>query len=788
MRIGSHGARGPAGVGVLVTMALALWQMPGASHVQAQSAQSLPTVTVTAPAKKPAAKKASPAVSKAAPAPAPAASAPAKVPPAVGATAANGPTGPVDARQMLPDDPQNLAGSGARVTPEDLEQQRPLTNHEALQRVPGIVTVADDGFARHGGIGVRGSPFRRSRKTLVMEDGVPINFSTYLDASTHYTPPMERVESIEVFKGPIVSYGPLNNHGVINFRNLSPFGPDETVLKAGIGTTEGADLDYNNFRHAHTRQMLGNVGIVASYSGMDAGGSWDVEKLGYNDFYAAIGFRGLNQDLTVSGGYFRQRDRYDEDNFAGPLADFNKFGHNKKAGADAGHFELAGCGACYEWSSYNADFYRLQVAHNLYINENTTLSTRLYSNYHNRARFFVTDDGLVTNPDNLPTSFFMEGRDRLYRNYGADSRIEVANLPLVAGLTHTLQAGVRYEEHFFDNRDRKGGLNQRLNFRNRGGVEEKQNLEAQSLAAFAQSAIKATPSLTVIPGVRFETYGIEFRNPDDPGLDGSADYTHVLPMLSFAWNAALRTTVYGGYHRGLAPHLVRDVLDSGATAFVPPLEEVGDNFQLGVRTKVVRGLTLDLAFFHNRIDNYQFGEAFQSPTGDRVLSSLDEVAFNGVEIFSRLDSNPFTGGPWNVFGEAAYTFVDSEIKKGQAEDGPNLVDVSGNAVPESIRHFANLTLGVEHKAGWNASLTWTYRGAYFTDAHNLPVNPADVEEGEVPDVWLVSARANYKLTDQLTLWASGHNLTDEFYITDRSDGARPGLGRTVMGGFTLRFD
>ena len=56
------------------------------------------------------------------------------------------------------------------------------------------------------------------------------------------------------------------------------------------------------------------------------------------------------------------------------------------------------------------------------------------------------------------------------------------------------------------------------------------------------------------------------------------------------------------------------------------------------------------------------------------------------------------------------------------------------------------------------------------------------------DVWLLAARANYKLNDTVTLWASGHNLTDELYITDRSDGARPGIGRTVMGGFTIKLD
>jgi Fe(3+) dicitrate transport protein len=698
------------------------------------------------------------------------------------ARAAHSALSPINAKAVLPDDLQDFAGSASRVTSQDIDEQRPLTNHEALARVPGVVTVNDDGFSRHSGIGVRGSPFRRSRKVLIMEDGVPINFSTYLDSSTHYTPPIERIESIEVMRGPIVNYGPLNNHGVINFRNLSPFGANETVIKAGIGYTEGSDRDLNNFRHVHTRQNLGNVGIVASYSGADAGGAWDTEELGYNDFYGAIGFRGTNQDLTISGGYFRQRDVYDEDNFdEDEQAEFFKYGRNKTRGAADGFF-AAPC--CYDLSEYGADYYRVQVAHNLYIDKNTTLSTRIYGNDHDRARFYAAEVDPPDVPDYTRANIFMEGRDRLYQNYGADSRMEIANLPLFGGMKHDLQFGVKYEEHFFKNQNRvnfDGGVTtgEILDFDNRGlrdGRADK--LEAQSFAAFVQSAVHITPTFTVTPGVRLESYEIEFDSED---YVGSADYDHVLPMLAFAWEAAPRTTLYGGYHRGLTPHIIRDSLDD-ADDFVAPEEEIGDNFEVGVRTTAIRGVTLDMAYFHNRIDHYQFGESFQDPSGgDRVFSSLDEVTINGFEIYSRIDSNPFTGGPWNVFGEAVYTYADSEIDKGIDDDGNN---VAGKRVPESIRHFANLTLGVQHKIGWDASVTWTHRGEYHTDA----INSSYEDGGLVPDVWLLSARSNLKVTDQLSLFLSGQNLTDEFYINDRNDGMKPGVGRTVMGGFTLKFD
>jgi Fe(3+) dicitrate transport protein len=117
------------------------------------------------------------------------------------------------------------------------------------------------------------------------------------------------------------------------------------------------------------------------------------------------------------------------------------------------------------------------------------------------------------------------------------------------------------------------------------------------------------------------------------------------------------------------------------------------------------------------------------------------------------------------------------------------VDISGNIVPEVPEHFANLTVGFAHAIGFDASVTYTYRGEFFTDARNTISIPDDSTVGLVDDVWLLSARANYAIPNtNLTLWANGQNLTDEFYIAERSDGAKPGIGRTIMGGFTLRFE
>ncbi|HRO51395.1 MAG TPA: TonB-dependent receptor plug domain-containing protein, partial [Hyphomicrobium sp.] len=253
---------------------------------------------------------------------------------------------PINPSQIIPQNLDGFSAAATNVTSEALQERQPRNINEALTRVPGVIVINDDANAHHGGIAVRGSPPRRSRKMLVMEDGHTVNLALWLDPSVHYWAPVDRLESIEVLRGTVITHGPNNNFGVINARNLSPFGPNETVISSSIGFTKtkrgsfrpideveiddgDVEIDFDDpvsrksrtdvsaRWHVHTRQSFDNVGVVASYTGADVQGAWDTERLRFNDFYGAIGWKGSSSDLVVSSMYARQRDDYDEQNFLG---------------------------------------------------------------------------------------------------------------------------------------------------------------------------------------------------------------------------------------------------------------------------------------------------------------------------------------------------------------------------------------------------------------------------------------------------------------------------------------
>ncbi len=782
---------------------------------------------------------------------------------------------PVNPTQIVPSNLDGFSAAATNVTPNLLQERQASDLNQALTRVPGVIVINDDGLAHHGGIAVRGSPPRRSRKMLIMEDGHTSNLALWLDPSVHYWAPIDRIESIEVLRGTVLTHGPNNNFGVINARNLSPFGPDETVISSAIGFTrnkggtfrpiieaelddgevdvdfgdpvsKGSSTDVSSRWHVHTRQSIDNVGVVASYTGADAQGNWDTERLRFNDFYGAIGWKGQSSDLVVSSSYARQKDDYDEQNFLGGFeveaGDQAEAARIAAGLAEQQFYGVGHCKTCFApaagLNTYTGEIWRGQVVHNAYLDQDTTITSRVYAQYHRRDRYqlfnFASDpsgipgeepeveegdDGLSNIELGLDSMF---GRLRTFRHVGGEVRGEWANRNIL-GFRQDLQAGIRYEYQDMTNKNVIGREDEILKDGNKGVLTFfDRELDANTVSAFLQTNIYAAPDFNVVPGVRFEWFEVGRKNRVVAAEEGEAEFEggsleiegidfspdpaterfssfNALPGVSFAYTGFHRTTIFGGYHRGLTTTVLRN-------EDFPAPDEIGDNFNLGLRSSAIKGFDFEVVGFHQRFKDFQFGESFSAVATDREFGRAQEAEINGVELFGRLNSRPFTGGPFNLFAEANYTYARSILTKAiSVDDEGDIVNNSGNRIPEVPFHVAALTLGIEKHTGWrwDASVTWTYRGAFFTDAANTPfgygfeVEPEDPgefeieeagENGGVPSVWLLSARFNLDIGETgASIFVAGDNLLDELYISDREDGMKPGLGRTIWTGFKYKF-
>ena len=143
----------------------------------------------------------------------------------------------------------------------------------------------------------------------------------------------------------------------------------------------------------------------------------------------------------------------------------------------------------------------------------------------------------------------------------------------------------------------------------------------------------------------------------------------------------------------------------------PASDEIGDNFNIGVRSSAIKGVDFEVAGFYQLFKDFQFGESFSASPTTASSAAPTRWTISGVELYGRLNSQPFTGGPLNFFAEGNYTYARSIMKKALASTRRGRRQ-SGNHLPEVPWHVAALTLGVEGTTGWrwNASTTWTYRG------------------------------------------------------------------------------
>ena len=117
-------------------------------------------------------------------------------------------------------------------------------------------------------------------------------------------------------------------------------------------------------------------------------------------------------------------------------------------------------------------------------------------------------------------------------------------------------------------------------------------------------------------------------------------------------------------------------------AAFPPGDEIGNNFQLGVRSTAFRGVTFDLAGFHQLIDDFQIKGSTTDAAGNNIYTNLEEVEINGFEILGRLDSRAW-GGPLN--GSSRQLHVHGCCHREGRQQRRRL---AGKLVPEVPRHFA----------------------------------------------------------------------------------------------------
>ncbi len=642
---------------------------------------------------------------------------------------------------------QNLSltpGAVYSVTQEDIEEVQPRSTEDILRRVPGIYIKREEDSAVVTNIGVRGLP-AGDYKTLVLEDGVPVQFGIFVGNSRYYNPRVQRMEGAEVLKGASsLRFGPNNIGGVINFLTRMPEDGVAVTGQLGSWNTREAMLDIGGTSASREARF----GVIATHAKSDG---WNDKAWDMTDIMVRAGSAiGDAQFIGVKFSYYENDANI---SYRGFFPDAFDAGANFNPAPD---------------DFFLTDRLAFDVNHAWDINRNLSLQTVFFWSETSRDYWRFLIDGATTNADGLTVWNYtdtVQGNNRTAERYGFDTRLVVTHS--LFGLDNEAQFGLRYfEEEMLDQTVRAD----RATPRNPSGPLLRNRLDsADSLALFAQNRFVINDALSLTAGLRVESYEQkrnDLRRASDPVQTFSN--TEWLPGIGATYQFNPAVQFYASAYVAFAPPLVGSVVGS---ADVPTEAEKSVNFDLGLRggrDSFSYEFTAFQMDFSNQVDPGISNIRAPNEGSALIQGAEASLAYNFDNGFS-LNGN-VTWIPTAEFGED---------RPGDA--------VEGNRLPYSPEWAANLTVSYRI-GGLRTAVMLNYTDEVFGDGMNrTQIDPLSNMGGLIPSYYTLDFTAGYDINHGLSVFGSIKNLTDKRYIAGLRQGIYAGPERSFDIGLRYQF-
>ncbi|UJP63472.1 TonB-dependent receptor [Mongoliitalea daihaiensis] len=675
-------------------------------------------------------------------------------------------------------------GSVNYIDRRELDFVNPISIAEALRRTPGVNVVEDDLTGMRLSMGIRGLDPNMSRSILIMEDGVPVALNPYGEPEMYYTPPVDRMEGMEILKGSgQILYGPRTVGGVVNFITANP--PESSQgrinIQGGQGGYFSGLVNYGN--------TVGNTGYHVSLLRRSA------DNLGPTTF----GLTDLNAKFLF--------DLNERSELGMKIGVYEETSNTTYIGLNQLMFDRGGNDFTHLSPDDRLDVRRLSLSlsHQYRINEHVKLRTIAYgySTIRNWSRQDFSQNinntppanwtGVVWGDVEVPGGaiFMRDGtgnRDRTYEVAGIEPRIE-ANHNLF-NLKNELITGVRlhYERAFVRRiNGTKAGVRS-------GDLREDEIRTGHALSGYFQNTTNISSKFDVNVGLRYENYVAErdiLRRPFggvviDTVLVGTNVVSEFIPGAGFNYRPSTKVNIFGGVHRGFGPPRLQDAVTGEGQALDLDAES-SVNIELGMRSQFTPWLFVEVAGFRMDFSNQIIPVAQSLGGAGFGVVNAGRTLHEGVEAMVNFElSKLLNWEKTNLFYDANITYVNSVFG---ADRIINEVNVRGLRTPYAPEWLINTALTLETEMGFGGRLTLNHVGQQFTDQLNTVEPRFDGRIGLMPAFTTIDATLIYDVKK----WNSRFNLTiknltnERFIASRRPEGIRLGLPRFITAGYEFRF-
>ncbi len=639
----------------------------------------------------------------------------------------------------------SIPGAIDIISPEEMEMIQPASLQDALKTVPGVNARDEEGYGAIPNIGIRGLSPNRSTKVLILEDGAPIQPSLFLSNASYYSPPVERISSIEVLKGATgLRYGPNTIGGVINYQSKTPL--KDGIVKGKLGSHGYRLLELEAGTSSEQKSMGGGINLITS------------EANGFRN----NGYR-MN-DILVKGGMAIGQSQW----LGLKLTRYENEINTSYVGLRPDEFIHTPTKNPAPDDQFLSNRTSFDINHELEIDTSTKLKTLMYwsqleRNFWRRDVASKTRQG-TSFVDCGGTAYCVTGRNRNFDMLGIDSRL-FTNYQAF-GIQNESEIGVRLHSETMSNKTERSNAGPRART---GVITGNENNDAKAVALYLQNRFLFTDQFAVTPGVRVESYRQNRKNEMN-GVQGQANNTELVPGIGATWQLAPELQLYSSVYKGFAPAMISAAI-SGDGVDQKLDAERSMNIEFGFRGQAQKWTYEGAAFrmdFSNQIVNQALSGGISKTNGGQSLHQGAEGAL-GYAITSA----------WSVLANATYIPV-AEFKGGAL--GP-----IGNRIPYTPKLTGNLGLNYS-KDGLKSFLNAYHVSSQYADSANTVEETNDGTKGLIPSFTTLNWSVVYSPQKHLKLFGVVRNLFDKKFISGRSpDGIFPGAERNFELGLAYQF-
>ena len=645
------------------------------------------------------------------------------------------------------------------------------TGRQVFARLPGAFIYDMDGSGNQINIATRGLDPHRSWEFNIRQNGISINSDLYGYPASHYSMPMEALQSIEIVRGTAsLQYG-AEFGGMINYVTKSP------------DTSKHISLESIN--------SIGSFGLLSTFNAI--GGK--IGDLTYSAYY----------HKRVSDGYRDNADSDAQGQFVSLQYDFtSKINLRAELGRSQYLYHIPGPlndsmfyadpkQSTRSRNYYSPDIYIPSLTFSWEPSSRTTIQWIASGVFGTRSSVEFegfADKADAINPETMTYGFRSVNIDhyhsrttevRLIHHYefGKFRNVISAGLTYLDNNMHRLQQG-------------RGSTNADYDLTIAGNWGRDLNYKSRNMAFSVENMIYVTPSITVSPGFRFDlgrtvmTGYISYLDPAD--IPNRIE--HHIPAfgINAQYKPSLNFRVYGGISQAYRPVLFKDIVPGSVLerANKDLRDANGYNAELGMNGRVKDWMKFDVTLFR-LVYNDKLGNLVLTENNDSYIykTNIGDSHTHGIELFAEVF-------PYQTRTSLVSFFTSTSLMKATYQNavlavGSENRDISGNEVESVPRWISRNGLNLGYKT-LRASIQYSYVSESFSDPTNVITPTPNGARGIVPgySIWDVSMA--WRLTPQFLLKASINNLFDHQYFTKRPlFYPGPGIWSSDGRGFVVSF-